>query len=208
MNETMTSGTAVGFNEFFDWLISQGFMTSAAVEPLRSATRQILTTVEPDAEGIDVSQLNADEYMGRFEKLAGHRYSPDSLRAYRSRFVRGLDLYRSFLQDGGENFTPPVRSRRRAGRDERRAERRPETAKTTGSSDSAPASSSGGLIDYPFPLRSGVLAHFYLPARLEQEDAERMASFLGALVFEPERQQPARRLELSIGQDHPLEEER
>lgn len=39
-------------------------------------------------------------------------------------------------------------------------------------------------MDYPFPLRAGGVAHLRLPKKLERDDAERLAVFIRALVFD------------------------
>jgi hypothetical protein len=41
------------------------------------------------------------------------------------------------------------------------------------------------LIDDPFPLRSGQIAHLRLPMKLEKADAERLGTFIRTLTFEP-----------------------
>ena len=184
------SGTLAGLDEFCNWVISKGLMRSAAMEPLRSATKQILATVEPDNPSIDLRSIDTEDLMKRFEMLAGQKYAPDSLRAYRNRFNRAIELYTQYLDKGAGNFKPP------AGRAPRRRPSEPSTSIT--SAASAPAASpttthaqaatpSQALIDYPFPLRTGI-AHLYLPTMLEKDDAERLAVFVRALVFEPQRQ--------------------
>jgi hypothetical protein len=45
-----------------------------------------------------------------------------------------------------------------------------------------------GLTDYPFPLKSGQMAHLHLPSPLHKEDADRLTQFLRALVFEQPQQ--------------------
>ena len=187
------SGTPEGLEEFCDWVINKGLMRAAAMEPLRSATKQILATVEPDNPGIDLRTINTDDVMGRFETLAGQKYAPDSLRAYRNRFNRAIELYRQYLDNGAANFKPPP------GRAPRRRASEPGISNgSTGNTRPAsrlsaapptPADTpSQTLIDYPFPLRTGGIAHLYLPPTLEKDDAERLAAYVRALVFEPQRQ--------------------
>ena len=38
--------------------------------------------------------------------------------------------------------------------------------------------------DYPFPCSNGRVALLYLPVRMEQEDADRLAEFVKALVLD------------------------
>lgn len=185
------SGTLEGLEEFCDWVVGKGLMRSAAVEPLRSATKQILQTVEPDTPDIDLRTIDADELMRRFETLAGHKYAPDSLRAYRNRFNRAIELYRQYLDKGPAGFKPPAgrAPRRRAAES---TKNRPISQNGLPAAPAAPQASAGAsaqsLIDYPFPLRTGVMAHLYLPPTLEKDDAERLAAYVRALVFDPQRQ--------------------
>jgi hypothetical protein len=51
--------------------------------------------------------------------------------------------------------------------------------------------SSASLIDYPFSLRSGQVAHLRLPMKLEKVDADRLGAFIRTLVFEPQLEIPA-----------------
>jgi hypothetical protein len=131
--------------------------------------------------------------MGRFETLAGHKYAPDSLRAYRTRFNRAVELYRQYLDKGSAGFKPPP------GRAPRRRTSEPASSngstgntRSASTSPAAPQVPAGApaqtLIDYPFPLRTGGIAHLYLPPTLEKDDAERLAAYVRALVFEPQRQ--------------------
>jgi hypothetical protein len=194
MNEQtgqIATGSAEGLYDFCDWLIRKGLMSSSAVEPLRSATKQIVGTVDADADPSMVNvgdpAFDVESYMDRFEKIAGSRYAPDSLNAYRRRFRRAIELYRQYLKDGAANFKAPTR---------RAPRRRPMRENGPGVGSNVPAvttppstpPAASDLIDYPFPLRSGQIAHLHLPARLEKGDADRMAVLIRALVFEPQPQ--------------------
>lgn len=199
--EGINAGTLAGFNAFCKWLVDRGGMKAGAVDPVRSATNQILATVDGEAaNSVDLRSIDADEYLGRFENKAGHKYSPNSLRAYRSRFGRGLDLYRQYLEQGAGNFRPPLgrATRRRADAARAAARPAPPMASARGASASSPPSSAEPhaqptLVDFPFPLKSGHLAHLFLPQRLEKDDSERLAAFIQALVFEPQHRVAARR---------------
>jgi hypothetical protein len=186
--DDINTGTLAGFNAFCMWLVQRGGMKSGAVDPLRSATNQILVTVDGDAAAsLDLRALDTDDYLGRFENKAGHKYSPNSLRAYSSRFSRSVDLYRQFLDQGAANFRPPPgRSTRRRATSVTAQQESVSTASASGTSSGAQTHQA--LVDFPFPLKSGYLAHLYLPQLLEKDDAERMATFIRALVSEPQRQ--------------------
>lgn len=183
------SGTLQGLEEFCDWLIKRGLMRAPAVTPLRSAAKQIISTVEPDNASLDLRAIDTADLMKRFETLAGHNYNPDSLRAYGQRFNRAIELYRQYLERGPTNFKPPAgRAPRRQRASDPMGNGAVGTRQVGAPVGSAPAQPSPTLIDYPFPLRSGVIAHLYLPPTLDKDDAERLAAYVRALVFEPQRQ--------------------
>lgn len=183
------AGTAAGLMEFFDFLVSKGYATPAAVTPLKSASRQILSTVDgDDFAGIDVRTLDAEEHLDRFANMVVGQYKHESLIQYRNRFKRGLAAYLTYLNDkqipsfGGS--TQKRGAERAAGKSKASARRdAPALA-----SPSIPASTAERLIDYPFPLRSGQIAILRLPVGLERIDAERMGAFIRTLVLDPQRE--------------------
>lgn len=203
MAEQIGTGSAAGLYDFCDWLIKKGLMTSSAVEPLRSATKQIVSTVDdektPDQVILGEDGFDVEDYMDRFERRAGNKYAPDSLNAYRRRFRRAIELYRQYLSDGPANFkAPPRRIVRKkverenganGGRTGTAAQHTPQQDPPGG--QNAPAVPPAGLTDYPFPLRSGQMAHLHLPSPLDKDDADRLTQFLRALVFDRPAQLPS-----------------
>jgi hypothetical protein len=185
------SGTVAGLMAFLDWVVKKNFATPAAITPLKSASRQIFETVEDggDYEQLDVRELDREEYLSRFQiaNQASGRIRPESVRAYRNRFNRALDLYHDYLTTGG---APKLRSRgTTAVRTEK--QERPAPAKTSSqpaTHEASAAESSGAMISYPFPLESGEVANLRLPKRLESRDAARLTAFINALIFEPQKQ--------------------
>lgn len=180
------TGTAEGLMEFFDFLVAKGYATPAAVTPLKSASRQILSTVDGDDFGrLDVRGLDAEAHLDRFENMVVGQYKHESLVQYRNRFKRGLAAYLAYLNDkqipsfGGS-------ARKRTGE---RTGTKPSTGRTTPPPPAPmPTSTAERLIDYPFPLRSGQIAILRLPVGLGKTDAERMGAFIRTLVLDPERE--------------------
>lgn len=168
--------------EFFDYLVAKGYATPAAVTPLKSASRQILSTVDgDDFGGLDMRGLEVEAHLDRFENMVVGQYKHESLVQYRNRFKRGLSAYLNYLNDkqipsfGGS-------SRKRTGD---RPGPKPSAGHMT-PTQPAPISTSTAerLIDYPFPLRSGQIAILRLPVGLEKTDAERMGAFIRTLVLD------------------------
>lgn len=188
------SGTAEGLMEFFDFLVAKGYATPAAVTPLKSASRQILSTVDGDEYGkLDVRDLDVDAYLDRFENMVVGQYKHESVVQYRNRFRRGLSAYLAYLND---KQIPSFRATGRKGAAARSATT-PKSARTTATPAAAavPASTADRLIDYPFPLRSGQIAILRLPVVLEKTDAERMGAFIRTLVLDAQG-------ELTRGESH------
>ncbi len=183
------TGTAEGLMEFFDFLTAKGYATPAAVTPLKSASRQILSTVNgDDFGGLDVRDLDVEAHLDRFENMVVGQYKHESLVQYRNRFKRGLSAYLSYLND--KQIPSFGGSARKRGAD--RSGPKPSTGRTKPTPPAPiPSSTAERLIDYPFPLRSGQIAILRLPVGLEKTDAERMGAFIRTLVLDPQ-QEPVR----------------
>jgi hypothetical protein len=185
------SGTVASLMAFLDWVVKKNYATPAAITPLKSAARQVFETVEDggDYDQLDVRELDRDDYFARFQvaNQASGRIRPESVRAYRSRFNRALDLYHDYLTTGGK---PKLRSRSNAPVRTEKQER-PASAATSSQPAAHEAQTtdiSGAMISYPFPLESGEVANLRLPKRLDSRDAARLTAFINALIFEPQKQ--------------------
>jgi hypothetical protein len=191
------SGTVDGLMAFFDFLIQKKIATASAVTPLRSAAKQVFELVEgtDDIGSMDVRGLEVENYLDRFQvgAIQTGRYKPESIQAYRKRFTRGVDYYRTYLTTGA---VPKIGIRSSVTRNNKP----PSPAKTSAvaaeehvpavSPPSADTEGSGRHISYPFPLQGGGIATLHLPVRLEKADAERLATFIRTLVIEPQRELP------------------
>ena len=182
----IASGTAEGLLAFADYLREKGYASPAATSPWKSAARQVFSTVEGgDWKTKDVRGLDLDEYMSRFETMTRGQYKAESIASYRARVKKALEAYEDYLRDGR---TPTLRQSR---------PRRTSVEKSGGASAGlrgggeaaviAPAAPSpvANLVEYPFPVRSG-MAYLRLPRELDKTDAERLATFVRTLVFEPQ----------------------
>ena len=191
---SLASGTFAGLMMFLDWVVKQKYATPAAISPLKSAARQVVQTVEGNGniDGMDVQSLDVDEYFSRFQVAmkASGRVNPDSVRAYRSRFTRALDLYTDYLTTGAK---PKLTSRSAAAvrtRKEKATTSAPNAASPkAGSATPEPAEApSTNMISYPFPLENDEVANLRLPKKLGPRDAARLTAFITALTFEPPKQ--------------------
>lgn len=194
----MGSGTVDGLMAFFDFLIQKKIATASAVTPLRSAAKQVFEMVEgtDDIGEVDIRGLNIDEYLDRFQvgAIQTGRYKPESIQAYRKRFSRGIEYYRTYLTTGA---VPKIGFRSSGARVATPAARAKPSAPQSVPAGASSAASADGVsagprqISYPFPLQAGGIATLHLPVRLEKADAERLATFIRTLVLEPQRELPA-----------------
>ncbi len=189
----ISAGTAAGLMEYCDFLIEKGYVSGAAVNPWKSATKQVLQTVEGEGYlSTDVQSLDLDDLMERYATLSRGNVKQETLEAYRTRVRRALDSYRQYLADpsGWRPPTPRAPRTRTSSSQER-----PKTTNGNGATAHTGDQNGNGngitVIDYPFPLQSGQMAHVRLPSMLEKEDADRLGRFLQTLVFEPQRGIPA-----------------
>jgi hypothetical protein len=186
----IASGKVGGLLVFMDFMVDKGYGSGAAIRPWKSAARQVFSVVEGDGfEDADARNFDIDEYFARFENRSMGKYGADSLRAYRSRFRKAVEAYRSYLSD--PNWKPSMRQSARPPRDsnskkkptQKPARTAPHIAREV---SAGPPTSS--LMTYPFPLKSGQMAQLHLPTQLERDDAERLTHFIRALVFDQPRQ--------------------
>lgn len=169
-----------------DFMIQKGYGSGGSINPLKSAAKQVFLTVEGDEfEALDIKSFEIDEYLSRFENMSIGKYTSESLRAYRGRFRKAVESYRSYLAD--PNWRPEARrSARTEGDPSSKRGAKTQDPSPQGPGDAVPVPGSS-LIVYPFPLKSGQMAQLHLPTQLDREDADRLTSFIRALVF----QQPA-----------------
>jgi hypothetical protein len=177
--------TVAGLFEFCDFVVEKGYGTTAATDPWKTAVRKILGTVYgEDFESADLTSLDYDDLLSRFETLSRGRYKHDSVVTYGRRLRNAVDAYFAYVDTG----KPPQLRRSSAAAKPAKAE-----AKKPASSPSARQQEQmGELIKFPFPLRTGEMAQLHLPRRLQRDDADRLSAFLRTLQTEPQKELPER----------------
>jgi hypothetical protein len=177
---------------FFDYAASKGLMNKDWAATLKSATKVVLSTVEPEKwESMDIESLDLDNFVQRFERLRMGDLKPDSMNVYGKRIRNAITAYREFLrspstwQYTGSRSDQPGRATRRA-------------PKTTAVSRTEPTEVNGGatppgLISYPYPLRPNVVLSIALPPDLTQKEAVRLSAFLHTLAVDEQLALPVSR---------------
>lgn len=180
MTGDLNDKTVAGLLGFCEWLSAKGYATSAQVNPWKIATRKVFETVEGESyDSLDLSTVDLDEYLARFQTLAGAQYKAESITAYKRRILNAVEAHNHYLATG----RPPTfrQGPKRVTTDDKDSAGPPK-AKITGATQTAPGSDQGdGMIDFPFPLKNGRMANLHLPPRLAPDDVNRLSSLLRTL---------------------------
>src|SRR4051812_6308908 len=198
-SDLVGSGTASGLIAFCDYLVARKLAPPSAVNPWKSAAKNVFTHVEENENwgDMDVQSLDVEDYLNRFVIASRGDYNPNSVNAYQSRFRKAIEAYRGYLADSA-GWRPNLRSSPRrtanAGPNGRTTAPPNALAVTTppepATTASAPAAPAPGLTRSPFPMRSGQMAFLDLPSPIDKDDAARLTQFIRALVFERPQQLP------------------
>jgi hypothetical protein len=181
MNDSRSREALLGF---LDYCKDKGLMKPPTAEARKAAVNQVLGILSED-EASDVTKIDLELLMRRFQNLHGSRYSPDSLRTYRARVKNSISDFIRF-RENPMDFKPSAGS----------ATKRNSTAKPTKPSAStkpsldAPAPSVSAPFmttsTLPIPIRQDltVLVHG-LPFDLTEMEARKIANVVLALAGVP-----------------------
>ena len=175
--ELHTNGRAL--IEHWDWASSKGLMNATTARIIKNASYQVLS-VQPGWEDLEVETLNLEDAFRRFQNLKGKGLAPRSLQDYRRRFEQGVESFLAYIRDPAAWKGP--------GQDRPRRTDSTSTprAKVTdhGSRLAVPSFDEAGLIEYPFPIRSGVTGRIELPPDLRASEAKRLCGFIMSLAID------------------------
>jgi hypothetical protein len=183
------SGTADGLMAFLDWASRTGELSPNTAASYRTAVTQVFE-IDGEAWGSTlIGELDVDRQLDRFARLRASRYNAASLRTYGNRFKAAIANYTKYLEDPAAFRARGSRGPRTKGPD-KPVKNAKQTGRTTGSPETGPAPErvagpSSGLVQYPFPLRSGVLIYLSLPRDLRRSEAQRIAAFVASLAIDP-----------------------
>lgn len=180
----LNSRTPGGIVAYSDYLADKGYATTSQVNPWKIAVRKVFETVEGEGwESLELTSVDLDEYLARFQTLAGAQYKAESITAYKRRIRNAIDAHEHYLTTG----RPPAfrQGPKRATQAEDRASggsvvkldakpsttERPDTDSTSGD----------GLIPFPFVLGNGRMVTLQLPPRMSGDDVNRLSAFLRTL---------------------------
>jgi hypothetical protein len=168
---------------FLDYLAEKGLMERNTVAARKAAVTKVLGILD-DVESSDVTTVNIEDAISRFQRLHGRDYTPASLISYKSRLKSALDDFQSYLSNPLA-FRPSVQSRVRTKTKTDKEERRDSAARQERRGDQTRAvamPAAAGLI-VPIPIRPELTVHVQgIPFDLTDAEARKIAAVITAMV--------------------------
>lgn len=194
------TATGAGLVAFLDYAIQKGYLKTATGQAMKTAVKEVLSATEgaESWETVDLTSLDEDDVLRRFETLRAMKFSAGSLSTYKGRYSRAASMFEEFRASPA-TWRPSVKQRSRmkgngasavAAPGLSAAEVAAPTAPGPGSAPPHPGHGSA-IITYPFPLRQGVLASLELPPDLTRREAQRLVAFIESLAIEDDVAGPA-----------------
>jgi hypothetical protein len=173
--------------DHWNWAAEKGLMNKNTASGRRSACMQVLSIL-PEWEDVDVSQLNIDDLLLRFQNLKKKDFRPNVLEAYKKRFRLALESYLEYLRDPGNwKASSQERVAHTAAGNFKTSSKKMAAHRTTDQEELerlSAAPSAVGMTEYKFPVRAGMVAKLFLPTDLNSRDVERLIGFLNMLVVD------------------------
>lgn len=164
---------------FLEHAAERGLMPAATAQALAVASRNVFGILS-EAEKTDVSQLDLDAVIKRFQNKRARDFSTDTLKEYDRRVRRAVKQFLEWREDPA-NFRATTRSTASG----RRRKSGPEilaSGETPNSGAEAPLPSTGAY-QTVLPLGPGrIVTLANVPVDLTAGEAERLAQFVRMLV--------------------------
>ncbi|MDQ6722502.1 MAG: hypothetical protein M3003_17165 [Candidatus Dormibacteraeota bacterium] len=192
---TVTTGTtASDLMTFIDQQQKKGYMKANTAHSLKAAAKKVLS-IDGDLDHIDVSKVDVDELFRRFANLpAGDGLKQESKIAYRQRVGQAISWFLGYKADP-VGWRPPATTPRPTGNGHVKNKPTP-TPRHTPPADQTPPlptpptiEGKWRVIDFPFPLRDGLIAHLLLPADLKRAEVRRLNAYMTTLAADAEEGQ-------------------
>ena len=182
MDASRTSGR--NFVEHWAYARKKGLMNPATASAVETAVRRVLA-IEDNWENIDVTAINVDVLLSRFNNLNASDFKPRSLQDYGQRFRRALVSYMSFLDDpSGWKYASRSTKKRSKSADEKELD---EDGTPRNTNIGAPTPSPAPMETYTYPFRDGVLARLEIPRDANAGEINRLIAWARTLAadYEP-----------------------
>ena len=166
--------------DHWSWAADKGLMNRNTAGGLRSACAGVPEVLGDDWEQADISSTDVEDLLLRFQNLKKKDYRPEVLEVYKQRFRKAVASYLEYLANPG-TWKPSTREKSSASqRAERPSKHQPPTPPVATNHRMSPDE-----VEYPFPLRPGVMARLILPRDLTKDDVTRLSAFMSMLIVGP-----------------------
>ncbi len=168
--------------EFLDHAANRGLMPAATAQALAVASRNVLGVLT-DEEKKDLSRIDIDAVIKRFNNKRAKDFNPASLKEYGRRVRRALELFGTWRQDPS-SFTIKTRSN---GSDSRRKPKDSDKGwqEAKGFREDPAPERLAGTYQSSFPVRPGLVVTLQnVPNDLTAAEADRLANFIRLLAIQ------------------------
>ena len=166
--------------KFLDHAGDKGLMPAATAQALAVATRNVLGILAED-EKTDLSKLDLDAAIKRFNNKRARDFNPASLKEYGRRVRRAVELFLNWREDPA-NFTIKTRTTT-APRKRERGSGNGEPAAREAPAEQVP-DEIAGTYRSALPIRPGLVVTLVnIPYDLTSAEAERIAGFVRMLAL-------------------------
>lgn len=167
--------------EFLDYLADKGLMAKATVAARKAAAGKVLGILSEE-EARDVTNLNLDDVMVRFQNLEGKNYTPGSLSTYLSRVKSAVEDFTTYLENPLA-FRPSVQVREKRKPENKKGA--PTTANTVQKHgvERPPVKAPLSSTILPIPIRPDTTVFIQgLPYDLTEAEAAKIANVIRAMA--------------------------
>ena len=177
--EVLNNGTPAGLFLFLTLAAQRGDLPKAQTDNLRVGVRKVLDVVHV-AEDLDLRTADLDDIVRRFHTLSKVALKDETRQTYEKRLRDAVDRYRKFLADDSAWKQTAVRKPKSTSSTKRSASNSaPEPEAELASVTVLPGAH---LMEFPVPLRRGVVAKLFLPTDLTEREAKRIGEVAKALA--------------------------
>ncbi len=174
--------------KFLDYLSDKGLGKPETMKSRKIAVSRIVETVGPD-EFADIRSIDVDHIMERFQNLEGTKFTPDSLRTYKSRFATSVsDFLRYKENPQGFKISGQRQSRKRS--EGGGAASKPKEKSSFVHVDANNGDQAGKFnnntpqLELPIPIRNDCIIRVVgLPHDLKRTEAQKIANVILAMAL-------------------------
>ncbi|MCK6481225.1 MAG: hypothetical protein L6R43_14120 [Planctomycetes bacterium] len=152
-------------------------MNKNTANGLRAACSQVLGALD-NWEAEDIKKLDVEGALVRFQNLRKKEFKPGVLETYKRRFRQAVTSYLSYLSD--PSGWKPTTIKRTVTTEKENGERRKSEPETP----AMHVHPQVNMVEYPFPVRDGLIARIVLPRDLRKAEVKRLTAFLAALAID------------------------